>query len=68
MVVAVTFLQLVIVIVNARADHSELAKIKRCAFDRCQFPCGNEVVVHGGVATGIELQLVLENVSLALPF
>ena len=67
MIVAVALLQLIVVIVNSCAHSSGLAEIKRSSGDRRQLSRWNQFVVNRRIAAGIDLHLVLKNVSVALP-
>ena len=66
-VVAVALLQLIVVVVDARADGGGLAKIKRRACNRSDFAQRNRVCIHGSVVAGVDLQLVFEDVAIPCP-
>ena len=66
-IVAVALFQLIVVVVNSCAHSGRFAEIKRSSGDGCQLSGGNQFVVNRGVAAGVDLHLVLKDISVALP-
>src|SRR5689334_17364911 len=62
-IVAVPFLQLVVVVTDTGAHSGWLAEIKRRARHRRNLSGGNQVRIHGRVVTGVNLHVVLQDVA-----
>ena len=65
-VVAPAEFNLLVIGVDARPNGCGLAEVKWSAFDLPQFAGGNQRVVHRSEPVGVDLNLVLQDVALAL--
>src|ERR1700683_897273 len=65
MIVTSGQLELLIILIDARADYRGRAEIERRARDDAQLASGNQTGGHGRKAIGLEHQLIAENVRAA---
>src|SRR5882762_9448206 len=66
MVIAVAEFQLLVVLIDARADSSPAREIKCRSFDVAEFSSGNRTGVDGRKKIGRDGQSMIENVPVAL--
>src|SRR5262252_1064457 len=66
-VVAAAEFQLLVVLVDARADRRRLRKVERRAFDASQFAGRDQSRVDWCEAVGVDRQLMVQYVAVALP-
>lgn len=65
-VVALAFMELFFIAINALANRGRHAEIKSGALDRSQLTCGAEGGIHRRKARGIYLELMLQDGAFAL--